>query len=133
MAGRSRTYTSVEVCAGAGGQAVGLEAAEFEHLALVEIDPDACETLRRNRPKWNVVQRDLHHFHPWEHLGPGVVDLLAGGVPCPPFSMAGRQLGRDGERDLFPVVLDLARPVRPRVLVIRNVRGLPPAQVGAYR
>jgi len=133
MARRSRTYTSVEVCAGAGGQAVGLEAAGFEHLALVEIDPDACETLRRNRPKWNVVQRDLHHFRPWEHLGPVVVDLLAGGVPCPPFSAAGRQLGRDDERDLFPVVLDLAETIRPRVLMIENVRGLLQAKFDAYR
>ena len=134
MARRSRTYTSVEVCAGAGGQAVGLEAAGFEHLALVEIDPNACETLRRNRPKWNVVQRDLHHFLPWEHLGPGVVvDLLAGGVPCPPFSMAGKQLGRDDERDLFPVILDLAQTIRPRVLMIENVRGLLQGKFDAYR
>jgi DNA (cytosine-5)-methyltransferase 1 len=133
MARRSRTYASVEVCAGAGGQAVGLEAAGFEHLALVEIDPHACETMRRNRPKWNVVQRDLHHFIPWEHLGPGVVDLLAGGVPCPPFSMAGKQLGRDDDRDLFPVILGLAETIRPRVLMIENVRGLLQAKFDAYR
>ena len=93
MARRSRTYASVEVCAGAGGQAVGLEAAGFEHLALVEIDPDACETLCCNRPKWNVVQRDLRHFVPWEHVGPGVVDLLAGGGPLPAVFYGGQATG----------------------------------------
>src|SRR5712692_10254732 len=101
MARRSSNYASIEVCAGAGGQAIGLESAGFEHLALVEIDPHACETLRLNRPKWHVLQLDVREFRPREHVGGVAVDLLAGGVPCPPYSMAGKQLGRDDERDLF--------------------------------
>jgi DNA (cytosine-5)-methyltransferase 1 len=76
--------TCLEICAGAGGQSVGLERAGFSHVAAVEIDPDACETLRLNRPNWHVVEQDVHHFSATEYRGK--VDLLAGGVPCPPFS-----------------------------------------------
>ena len=93
------SYTSIEICAGAGGQAVGLEQAGFEHLALVEIEPVACNTLRLNRPKWNVINKDVKDFSSKEY---NEVDLLAGGVPCPPFSIAGKQLGPLDERDLFP-------------------------------
>ena len=86
--------TSIEVCSGAGGQALGLEQAGFEHLACVEIDDQACATLRHNRPEWNVIEDDLravvHQRVLEEHFG---CDLLAGGVPCPPFSLAGKQLG----------------------------------------
>ena len=105
------TYTSVEVCAGAGGQALGLEKARFEHLACVEIDPAACQTLRFNRKKWNVIEADLREWEP--DLSLVGVDLLAGGVPCPPFSMAGKQLGRDDERDLFPEIIRLAEELPP--------------------
>ncbi len=78
MARRSRTYTSVEVCAGAGGQAVGLEAAGFEHLALVEIDPDACETLRRNRP--NPARDGLRPSGPTRRDGPAFSTGIT--TPC---------------------------------------------------
>ena len=74
---------SVEMCAGAGGQALGLEKAGFEHSALVELDPAACATLRLNRPTWNVVEQDLRTFDGRPFAG---VDLVSGGVPCPPFS-----------------------------------------------
>ncbi|MBA4180475.1 MAG: hypothetical protein C0506_07800 [Anaerolinea sp.] len=80
--------TSLEICAGAGGQALGLEQAGFEHVALVEIDSHACATLRLNRPSWNVLHQDVRDFHASGFQG---VDLLAGGVPCPPFSKAGHQ------------------------------------------
>jgi DNA (cytosine-5)-methyltransferase 1 len=117
--------TSVEVCAGAGGQALGLAQAGFDHLACVEIDAQACETLRLNRPDWNVVHRDLRAAvaaqELTDHAG---CDLLAGGVPCPPFSLAGKQLGADDERDLFPTLLDLAAQLNPRAVLIENVRGL---------
>src|SRR5690242_18171298 len=93
-------YTSVEICAGAGGQAVGLHNAGFKHLALIEIDKDACQTLRNNtvgNPEWEsckVIEADLREFdHADLGLRPGELDLLAGGVPCPPFSAAGKQLG----------------------------------------
>jgi DNA (cytosine-5)-methyltransferase 1 len=127
-------WTSVEVCAGAGGQALGLEQAHFQHLACVEIDPQACETLRLNRPEWNVIEDDLRAVvarrQLEEHAG---CDLLAGGVPCPPFSLAGKQLGADDERDLFPAILDLAEQIAPRVVLIENVRGLLGAKFDGYR
>src|SRR5262245_54874100 len=99
-------FTSVEICAGAGAQAVGLEMAGCHHLACVEIDGAACDTLRHNRPAWNVIQQDLRAWEP-DPAFRGV-DLLSGGVPCPPFSIAGLQLGRDDERDLFPEMVRLA-------------------------
>ena len=112
---------SVEVCAGAGGQALGLEGAGFTHAALVEIEPQACETLRTNRPHWRVVEGDLAAFDTRTYRG---IDLLAGGVPCPPFTVAGKQLGRADERDLFPVALRLVDEAQPRAVLIENVRGL---------
>ena len=92
-----RDMTCVEICAGAGGQAIGLEDAGFEHVAAIEIDADACETLRLNREHWNVIEKDVHGFDGKPLRGQ--VTLLAGGVPCPPFSIAGKQLGADDERD----------------------------------
>jgi DNA (cytosine-5)-methyltransferase 1 len=110
----------VEICAGGGGQALGLESAGFEPLALVEIESRACETLRINRPEWNVIECDLKNFSGIPYKG---TDLLAGGVPCPPFSVAGKQLGKDDERDLFPEALRLVREIRPTAIMLENVRG----------
>jgi DNA (cytosine-5)-methyltransferase 1 len=121
---------SLEICAGAGGQALGLEQAGFEHVALVDNDPQACETLRANRRGWNVINADLHHFYAGAFNG---VDLLAGGVPCPPFSVAGKQLGADDERDLFPAMLRLASECKPRAILIENVSGLLKPRFDAYR
>lgn len=121
----------LEICAGAGGQSLGLEQAGFEHLACVEIDRDACETLRMNRPGWNVVQADVHAYSATALLGQ--VDLLAGGVPCPPFSVAGKQLGADDERDLFPQALRLVDECRPTAVMLENVRGLAATRFAAYR
>ncbi len=122
--------TSVEICTGAGGQALGLERAGFAHNAVVEIDRHACETLRYNRPEWNVIEADLHDWDPSGYAG---VDLLAGGVPCPPFSKAGRQLGGDDERDLFPVALDLVDVIHPKAVMLENVRGLLDPKFADYR
>lgn len=133
MADGHRIYTSVEICAGAGGQAVGLESAGFEHAALVEIDSYACATLRLNRPKWNVIEGDVRQFSPAEHLAGQRIDLLAGGVPCPPFSLAGKQLGREDDRDLFPTMLDLVEQISPSAVMIENVRGLLQPKFDAYR
>lgn len=124
-------FTSLEVCAGAGGQALGLEQAGFHPVELVEIDGQACATLRYNRPFWNVTRCDLHDFHAEEHRG--VVDLLAGGVPCPPFSKAGQQLGEQDERNLFPEVVRLVGECRPRAVMIENVRGLLDPVFDAFR
>ena len=74
--------TCVEICAGAGGQALGLAMAGFIHVALVEYEKDYCTVLKQNRPEWNVICDDVHHFDGRPYKG---VDLLAGGVPCPPF------------------------------------------------
>lgn len=126
-------YTSIEVCAGAGGQALGLERAGFDHLACVEIDPAACKTLRRNRSKWNVVEADLRTWSPEPELLESGADLLAGGVPCPPFSLAGLQLGREDERDLFPEMIRLVGEIRPRAVMIENVRGLMGRKFEGYR
>lgn len=122
--------TSVEICTGAGGQALGLEKAGFTHRAVVEIDPHACETLRLNRSKWGVVEADLHR---WDPSGFEGVDLFAGGVPCPPFSKAGRQLGPDDERDLFPRALELTDAIRPKAVMLENVRGLLDPVFSDYR
>ena len=86
---KSSALTSVEICAGAGGQALGLEQAGFDHRALVEIEKDFSSTLRLNRTEWNVINGDVQHFNGTPCAG---ADLLAGGVPCPPFSKAGKQL-----------------------------------------
>lgn len=122
---------SIEICAGAGGQALGLEQAGFDHVALVEIEKAACETLSANRPEWNVIEGDVHEFSaaPFK----GTIDLLAGGVPCPPFSVAGKQLGSDDERDLFPEALRLVRECDPRAVMIENVRGIFYPKFSEYR
>ncbi|MEU0369852.1 DNA (cytosine-5-)-methyltransferase [Streptomyces sp. NPDC006283] len=165
MGTTDRTLTSIEICAGAGGQAVGLHQAGFRHLALVEIDKHAAATLRHNvanRPEWQwekehclIREVDVKQFFPLQEIAslsahdgqcvqnedgvgeaplgegasgarirPGELDLLAGGVPCPPFSAAGKQLGREDERDLFPKMLDLVEELKPRAVMIENVRGL---------
>ena len=124
-----RKRTSVEVCAGAGGQALGLEQAGYRHLVCVELDPHALATLRHNRPRWNPVQADLNT---WTWDGPSP-DLLAGGVPCPPFSIAGKQLGEDDDRDLFPAMLRLTGEMGPRAVMIENVRGLLASKFEGYR
>lgn len=123
-------YTSVEICAGAGGTALGVEQAGFEHVALIEIDAAACATLRRNRPGWNVIEGDLRQFGGWPYVG---IDLLSGGVPCPPFSKAGLKQGVDDERDLFPEALRLVDVCKPRAVMLENVPGLMEAKFAEYR
>lgn len=114
--------TSIEICAGAGGQALGLAMAGFSHIALVEYEKDYCDTLKRNRPEWNVICGDVREFSGGKYKGK--VDLLAGGVPCPPFSVAGKQLGSEDERDLFPEAIRLIGEIQPRAVMLENVRGL---------
>lgn len=127
----ARSLTSIEICAGGGGQALGLEKAGFKHLAVVELEPHACATLRRNRPYWNTLQADVTKWHATEYRG--LVDLFAGGVPCPPFSKAGRQLGAMDERDLFPHALRLVRQCQPKAVLLENVRGLLDERFADYR
>lgn len=124
--------TSVELCAGAGGQALGLEKAGFAHTALVEIDKHCCNTLRHNRPEWNVLEEDMRIFkeRATDYKG---MDLLAGGLPCPPFSVAGKQLGEQDERNLFNDAIDIVDAARPRAVMIENVRGFLDAVFHDYR
>lgn len=124
--------TSLELCAGAGGQALGLEAAGFDHEGLVEIDSHCCVTLRENRPQWNVLEEDLRIFKNRAGDFHGV-DLVAGGLPCPPFSVAGKQLGALDERNLFPDALDIIDAIRPKAVMIENVRGFLDAVFEDYR
>jgi DNA (cytosine-5)-methyltransferase 1 len=127
--------TSIEICAGAGGAALGLRNAGFEHLALVENDPACVQTLRSvKRSCWTpdrVVELSVKWFYAREFEGQ--VDLFSGGVPCPPFSRAGKQLGADDERDLFPTAVRLIRECRPRAVLLENVRGLLHQRFERYR
>ncbi|WP_327262662.1 DNA cytosine methyltransferase [Streptomyces sp. NBC_01232] len=154
MGASDHTLTSIEICAGAGGQAIGLHQAGFSHLALVEIDQYAAATLRRNidrRDGWefereycDIFHKDVNEFNPLTELEKpvgylggslkqGDLDLLAGGVPCPPFSHAGKQLGKDDERDLFPRMLELVDELEPRAVMIENVRGIKDDKFEDYR
>lgn len=122
--------TVLELCAGGGGMALGIEQARFEPQALIELDPHACATLRRNRPYWNVVQADIRRFDAsyWRDT-----DLLSGGLPCPPFSIAGKQLGAEDDRDMFPPMLRIVKQVKPRAVLIENVRGILTERFSSFR
>lgn len=123
----------VEICAGAGGQALGLERAGFDHQLAVELDPTACRTLRHNRPHWDVAEGDVADPEVWKPADHTGVDLLAGGVPCPPFTIAGQQLGATDERDLFAWAVTVCDVVQPRALLLENVRGLSGSRFSGYR
>jgi len=123
-------HTSIEFCAGAGGQALGLEHAGFRHLLLVDNDADCCATLRLNRPNWQVECADMNAFVP-PVLPP--VDLFAAGLPCPPFSIAGKQLGAEDDRNLFPAAFRLIETYQPRAVLIENVRGFLSPGFQSYR
>lgn len=122
--------TCLEICAGAGGQSLGLELAGFHHEAAVELEREPCETLRLNRPDWKVIEGDVREVNGQDFRG---IDLLAGGVPCPPFSIAGKQLGADDERDLFPEALRLVEETKPSAVMLENVRGLSTVKFAPYR
>ena len=126
----SDELVTLEICAGAGGQSLGLEQAGFGHAVAVEMDPDACNTLRHNRPQWKVAETDVRQIDGRQYRG---VDLVSGGVPCPPFSLAGKQLGADDERDLFPEALRLVEEAQPRAVLLENVRGLASSRFIPYR
>lgn len=122
--------SGIEICAGGGGQALGLEAGGFAAECLVEIDGPSCDTLRTNRSNWKVFEQDVRSFDASPYQG---VDLVAGGVPCPPFSLAGKQLGSDDERDLFPEAIRIVDETRPRAVMLENVRGFLSPQFYDYR
>jgi DNA (cytosine-5)-methyltransferase 1 len=157
-----RPLEVVEICAGAGGQTLGLERAGFRHRLALELDENAARTLRHNlvrvlgydekEAKDTVRIGDVADPKTWKKpggdSGPGEgaelledwglseyegVDLLAGGVPCPPFSIAGKQLGASDERDLFAWAVELCGKMRPKALLLENVKGLSGNRFTAYR
>ncbi len=125
------TPSVLELCAGAGGQAIGLERAGFHHAGLIENDAYACKTLRLNRPDWEVVEHDL--FLPLDLARFQGVELIAGGLPCPPFSVAGKQLGEQDERNLFNVGLNYVEAIRPKAVMFENVKGMLEKSFATYR
>lgn len=118
-----RKYTSIELFAGAGGLAIGLEKAGFKHVLLNEFDHNACETLRTNKPAWNIEEGDIHNVDFSQYNGK--VDLLSGGFPCQAFSYAGKGEGfADARGTLFFELMRAAEEINPRVILCENVKGL---------
>ncbi|MCY4011365.1 MAG: DNA cytosine methyltransferase [Gammaproteobacteria bacterium] len=120
---------SIELFVGAGGLALGTARAGFRHLAVLDSDANACRTLRRNKAQgvdhaheWEVLEEDvrLHDFKQYE----GRVKFIAGGPPCQPFSLAGKHLGHEDDRDMFPEAVRAVRDIRPCGFVFENVKGL---------
>lgn len=118
----NRNYTLVELFAGAGGLALGLERAGFKSLLLNEIDRHACDTLRFNRPEWNVCQSDISEVDFAKYRG---ADVVSGGFPCQAFSYAGKKLGFEDTRGtLFFEFARSIKEIKPKVFIAENVRGL---------
>ena len=125
------TLTTLELCAGAGGQALGLRRAGFTHVALVDNDEHACLSLKYNFPEARVIRADIGRLRAPERFKG--IDLLAAGLPCPPFSVAGRQLGDADERNLFPAMFNIVGAAQPKAVMIENVPGLMAPKFAAYR
>ncbi len=118
-----RKFTSIELFAGAGGLALGMHKAGFHHVLLNEFDKDACATLMKNMPGWNVLRGDIHNidFTPFRDK----VDFISGGFPCQAFSYAGKRLGFEETRGtLFFELARAVKEIRPKVLLAENVKGL---------
>lgn len=141
-----RRLEVIEICAGAGGQSFGLHRAGFTHRLAVELDGQAAHTLEQNlrrvlKDDGVDVDHDLVRVgdvadpNVWnpDAYKEGEIDLLAGGVPCPPFSIAGKQLGSSDERDLFAWAIELCGRMRPKALLLENVRGLSTNRFAGYR
>lgn len=120
---------SLELFTGAGGLALGTHLAGFKHTALLEWDHDACETLRHNSKanavaglsRWNVEEADIRNANFSQYRD---VELVAGGVPCQPFSIGGKHKGMDDMRDMFPDFVRAIRTLQPRAFIVENVKGL---------
>jgi DNA (cytosine-5)-methyltransferase 1 len=130
MTSRKTKKTVLELCAGGGGQFLGLERAGFNCVGAVEIEEAYCKTLKHNRPNLNIINDDVKTFNP---SGFSDVDLVAGGVPCPPFSIAGKQLGKNDDRDLFPYALKIIKATNPKAILLENVPGLASNKFKEYR
>lgn len=116
-------YSVLELFAGAGGLAIGLEKSGIKCVALNEIDKWACNTLRKNRPHWNVLEGDIKDYSFTEYNGK--VDVVTGGFPCQAFSYAGKKLGlKDARGTLFYEFARAVKEVNPPICIGENVRGL---------
>ena len=116
-------YTNIELFAGAGGLALGLEQAGLNGIAFVEVDHAACNTLRTNRPNWNVIEGDIHTIDFTSYKDK--VDIVSGGAPCQAFSYAGKRLGfGDTRGTLFHEFARCISEVNPKMFMFENVRGL---------
>lgn len=119
----NNNYTSIELFAGAGGLALGLEEAGLHHVMLNEFDHTACDTLRINRPNWNVIEGDIHTIDFSQYQGK--VDVVTGGFPCQAFSYAGKKLGfEDARGTLFFEWARAVKEIQPKICIGENVRGL---------
>ncbi|WP_312418782.1 DNA (cytosine-5-)-methyltransferase [Shinella sp.] len=121
-----KVLKSVELCAGAGGEAIGLCAAGFRPSLLVDNNMHAALTLQANRPDWKVLRKRLDASKVAKELAflQGTVDLVAGGVPCQPFSAGGKSRGENDKRNQFPQAIDIVKTVRPKAFYFENVEGL---------
>lgn len=123
-------YTSIELFAGAGGLALGVEKAGFDNLGLIEFDKDAADTLKKNRPNWNVINDDIANIscldlEKYFSINKGELDLLSGGAPCQAFSYAGKRLGlEDARGTLFYHYAVFLEKLQPKMFLFENVRGL---------
>lgn len=116
-------YSVLELFAGAGGLAIGLEKAGLKCVALNEIDKWACQTLRENRPNWNILEGDIKNFNFSKYKNQ--IDVVTGGFPCQAFSYAGRKLGlNDARGTLFYEFARVVQEVNPAICIGENVRGL---------
>ena len=127
---------SAELFTGTGGLALGIARAGFTHELLVEIDKHALGTLEENRPRvaemrdWTIAPMDVAEVDYGPHAGR--IDLLAAGTPCQPFSFGGKHRGHRDARNLFPQVFRAVRELRPRAILVENVRGLIMQNVRPY-
>ena len=119
---------SVELFAGAGGLAIGMSRAGFDHAAVLEWNHDACETFRENQQRisqathaWPVYEGDVRKF---DYSGLRDVMVVSGGPPCQPFSLGGKHKGSMDERDMFPEAVRAVREMRPKAFIFENVKGL---------
>jgi DNA (cytosine-5)-methyltransferase 1 len=133
----SKNFTSIEICSGAGGQALGLHLAGFIHKLLIDNDYNACKTLELNNThhklEWtNIIEGCVNELSKDDFKAFKGIDLVAGGVPCPPFSKAGKQLGHEDERDLFPAALEIVRKIKPKAVMLENVSGLLDSKFDQY-
>ncbi len=126
---KRRSLRSVELFTGAGGLALGIEAAGFRHDTVIERDKYCCHTIRENQSRgfeplagWRIFAGDVRDFNYGEIKGE--IDLLAGGPPCQPFSIGGKHKGHQDGRDMFPEMVRALRELRPRAVLVENVKGL---------